>query len=65
MSNVRDLHRKWSRNPDYRKAYGDLDFEFTFARSLIEARVDAKGISRARRRPSSCSGRQIGNGRIS
>ncbi len=41
MSKVRDLHRKWSRNPDYRKAYDDLDFEFALARSLIEARVGA------------------------
>ena len=41
MSKVRDLHQKWSRDPDYRRAYDDLDLEFALARSLIEARVGA------------------------
>ncbi|MDE2905797.1 MAG: hypothetical protein OXQ28_06900 [Acidobacteriota bacterium] len=39
MSKVRDLHQKWSRNPDYRRAYDDLDLQFALARSLMEARV--------------------------
>ncbi len=46
MSDVRDLHRKWSRDPDYRSAYDDLDSEFSLARSLIEARVGA-GLTQA------------------
>ena len=46
MSKVGDLHRKWSRNADYRRAYDDLDFEFALARSLIEARVGA-GLTQA------------------
>ena len=46
MSKVRDLHQKWSRNPEYRSAYDDLDFEFALARSLIEARVGA-GLTQA------------------
>lgn len=46
MTNVRDLHRKWSRDPDYRRAHDDLDSEFTLARSLIEARVGA-GLTQA------------------
>ena len=36
MSRVRDLHRKWSRDPAYRGAYGALDAEFTLTLSLIE-----------------------------
>ncbi len=46
MTKVRDLHRKWSRDPDYRTAYRDLDSEFALARSLIEARVGA-GLTQA------------------
>lgn len=46
MSKVRDLHQKWSRDPDYRRAYDDLDFEFALARSLIEARAGA-GLTQA------------------
>ena len=46
VSKVRDLHQKWNRNPDYRRAYDDLDFEFALARSLIEARVGA-GLTQA------------------
>ena len=41
MSKVRDLHRKWSRDPAYREAYDDLDAEFTLTRSLIAARLGA------------------------
>ena len=46
MSRVRDLHREWSRDPDYLRAYDDLDPEFSLARSLIEARVGA-GLTQA------------------
>ena len=46
MSKVRDLHRKWSRDPAYRGAYDDLDSEFTLTRSLIEARLGA-GLTQA------------------
>ncbi len=46
MSRVRDLHERWSRNPDYRDAYDELGSEFELARSLIEARTDA-GLTQA------------------
>ncbi len=46
MTKVRDLHRKWSRAPAYRRAYDDLDAEFTLTRSLIEARLGA-GLTQA------------------
>ena len=46
MSKVRDLHRKWSRDPAYRGAYDDLDAEFTLTSSLIEARLGA-GLTQA------------------
>ena len=46
MSNVRDLHRKWRRDPAYREAYDALDTEFTLTRSLIEARL-AAGLTQA------------------
>ena len=41
MSKVRNLHRKWMKDPDYRKAHEVLEPEFEFARALIEARVKA------------------------
>ena len=46
MSNVRGMHRKWSRDPAYREAYDALDTEFTLTRSLIEARL-AAGLTQA------------------
>ena len=42
MSKVTDLHEEWSRDPDYRAAYGRLGPEFDLSRSLIEARTRAK-----------------------
>ena len=41
MSKVRDLHKEWSRDPEYRAAYDELGLEFDLARSVIEARVRA------------------------
>lgn len=41
MSKVIDLHKKWSRDSDYRKAFDQLKPEFDLARSLIEARIGA------------------------
>lgn len=41
MSKVSDLHKKWSRDPEYRAAYDELGPEFDLARSLIEARTRA------------------------
>ena len=40
MSKVSDLHKKWSRDPEYRAAYDELGPEFDLARSLIEARQE-------------------------
>ena len=42
MSKVADLHKKWSEDPEYRKAYDRLGPEFELSRSLIEARTRAK-----------------------
>lgn len=46
MSKVRDLHREWSRDPDYRGAYDALGAEFDLARALIGARARA-GLTQA------------------
>ena len=46
MSQVSELHEKWSGAPDYLKAYDELGSEFALARSLIEARV-AAGLTQA------------------
>ncbi len=42
MSKVADLHKKWSEDPEYRKAYDRLGPKFELSRSLIEARTRAK-----------------------
>jgi ribosome-binding protein aMBF1 (putative translation factor) len=39
MTKVRDLHRKWSKDPKYRKAHEDLDEGFAVANAIIEART--------------------------
>ena len=39
MSKVADLHKKWSEDPEDRKAYDGLGPEFEISRSLIEART--------------------------
>ena len=46
MSRVRDLHEKWSQDPEYRAAYEALGPEFELARLLIEARTGA-GLTQA------------------
>lgn len=46
MSKVRDLHREWSRDPEYRSVYEALGAEFDLARALIEARTGA-GLTQA------------------
>ncbi|MDA0205486.1 MAG: helix-turn-helix transcriptional regulator [Acidobacteria bacterium] len=41
MAKVRDLHQKWIKNKEYRKAHDDLAPEFAIARAVIEARAAA------------------------
>ncbi|MEX2301313.1 MAG: helix-turn-helix transcriptional regulator [Bryobacterales bacterium] len=38
---VSDLHQKWMKNKQYRKAHDDLAPEFALARAVIAARVTA------------------------
>ena len=46
MTKVKDLHRRWSKDDDYKAAYDALDEEFQLARALIEARTRA-GLSQS------------------
>ena len=46
MSTIKKLHKKWSRDSDYRKAFDELKPEFDLARSLLEARIGA-GLTQA------------------
>jgi transcriptional regulator with XRE-family HTH domain len=46
MTKIKDLHRRWSRDDDYKAAYDGLDEEFRLARALIEARTRA-GLSQS------------------
>lgn len=44
MTKIRELHRRWSKDDNYRADYEALDEEFQLARALIEARTRA-GLS--------------------
>ena len=41
MADIKSLHRKWSRDPKYRKAYDELSEEFAIAQAMVEARKRA------------------------
>ena len=41
MTKVNELHQKWMKNEEYRKAYEELAPEFALARAVINARVTA------------------------
>jgi ribosome-binding protein aMBF1 (putative translation factor) len=41
MTKLNDLHRKWMKKKEYRKAYEELAPEFALARAVIRARVTA------------------------
>lgn len=38
MARIADLHKKWMKEPKYRKAYEALEEEFALASAVIEAR---------------------------
>lgn len=42
MSKALDLHKKWIKNAEYRKAYEKLEPEFALARAVINARSNAE-----------------------
>ena len=44
MTKVKNLHRKWLKEPGYKSAYDALDDAFQLAKTLIEARKQA-GLS--------------------
>ena len=46
MSTLVELHKRWSRDADYREAYEQLGPEYEVARALIEARTRA-GLTQA------------------
>ena len=41
MTAIKDLHRRWMRDPDYRREYDALDEEFALAQALVAARTGA------------------------
>ena len=41
MTKVSDLHQRWMKDKDYRKAHEELAPEFKLARAVINARVTA------------------------
>ena len=41
MTSASELHKKWMAEPDYAKAYAELETEFALGREMIEARTRA------------------------
>lgn len=41
MTRLKTLHKKWMKDPEYRKEYDGLEEEFALASALIEARSRA------------------------
>jgi len=41
MTKVSDLHKKWMKEPKYRRAYNALEQEFAFASAMVAARARA------------------------
>jgi transcriptional regulator with XRE-family HTH domain len=41
MARISDMHRKWMKEPKYRKAYEALEREFVLASAVIDARSRA------------------------
>lgn len=46
MTKISDLHRKWMKDPAYRKEYDALEEEFALAAAVAKARIRA-GLSQA------------------
>ncbi len=46
MTKIKELHKRWNKDPAYRAAYDALGEEFWLARTLIEARTRA-GLSQS------------------
>ena len=46
MTKIRELHRKWMKDPQYRREYNALEEEFTLAIAVAKARASA-GLSQA------------------
>jgi transcriptional regulator with XRE-family HTH domain len=46
MTRIRDLHKRWMRDPNYRKEYEALEEEFALAAAVAKARNRA-GLSQA------------------
>ena len=38
MARISDMHKKWIKEPEYRKAYDALEGEFALAEAVIDAR---------------------------
>lgn len=46
MSKIRDLHKKWMKDPEYRKEYDALEEEFALMAAVAKARARS-GLSQA------------------
>ncbi len=46
MTRIEEFHKKWSKDPKYRKAYDDLEEEYALIGALFEARNFA-GLTQA------------------
>lgn len=47
LKSFRSLHNKWMKDPGYKKAYNDLEFEYKIIDALIGARIQRKLTQKA------------------
>ena len=40
MARIADLHKKWLKEPKYRKAYGAIEEKFVLASAVVDVRTD-------------------------
>ncbi|MFI5116032.1 MAG: hypothetical protein ACHP8B_04965 [Terriglobales bacterium] len=44
MARISEMHKKWMKEPKYRKAYQALEEEFVLASTVIDARKKRKSV---------------------
>jgi putative membrane protein insertion efficiency factor len=47
VTKIADLHKKWMKDPEYRREYEGLDAEFALAPAIIATRAIGKAVAKA------------------
>lgn len=44
FTTFREIHKEWMKDPEFKKAYDELDLEYALIRAILDARIN-KGIT--------------------